>query len=176
MKRKLLLHTCCGPCFLGTYENLKASDFEITNYFHNPNIWPEEEYQRRKENLKKVTAEIGSEFIEGEYLPGEHAVAIRGLESEFPGRCLECYRIRLEKTAQYAKENGYDFFSTTLLVSPYQQHEALKEIGEKIGKQIGVPFCYQDFRPGYRAGQTKAKELEIYRQKYCGCKYSKEYK
>lgn len=161
---------------MGTYENLKGSDLEITNYFYNPNIWPEEEYQKRKENLKKVTTELGSEFIEGEYLPREHAQAVRGLESEFPRRCLECYRIRLEKTAQYAKQNGYDFFSTTLLVSPYQQHEVLKEVGEEIGKRIGVTFYYQDFRPGYRAGQTKAKELEIYRQKYCGCKYSKEYK
>jgi predicted adenine nucleotide alpha hydrolase (AANH) superfamily ATPase len=172
--KKLLLHTCCGPCFLGTWEDLKVSDFEVTNYFYNPNIQPKEEFGKRLENLKiALEGKIGDIIVE-EYDAEEHLQAIKGQEREFPARCINCYRLRLEKTAQKAKELGFDAFSTTLLVSPYQQHETLKNIGHEVGKHFGVDFYYKDWRPYFREGQQAAKEMEIYRQKYCGCIYSQE--
>lgn len=176
MKAKLLLHTCCGPCFLGVWEGLKEDDISVTNFFYNPNIWPEAEYEKRKKNLKKVTRQKGTKFLEGEYQSADHAKAIAGRESDFPGRCEYCYRLRLSETARQAKEGGYDLFSTTLLVSPYQQHDELKKIGQEMAEKYDVVFYYQDFRPFYREGQNMAKDAEIYRQKYCGCLYSKDYK
>jgi epoxyqueuosine reductase len=174
--KKLLLHSCCGPCFLGTFEGLKDKDFEITNYFYNPNIQPGEEWEERKENLRLAAQGKSKELIIEDYHPEEHAAIIKGEESDFPKRCLDCYRLRLDKTAQYASGNGYDLFSTTLLVSPYQQHEVLKNIGQELADKYGVEFYYQDFRNFYRVGQAKAKEGDLYRQKYCGCLYSKKYK
>jgi predicted adenine nucleotide alpha hydrolase (AANH) superfamily ATPase len=169
---KLLLHTCCGPCFLGVWEDLQDKNLEITNYYYNPNIYPENEYKKRLENLKIATCGKTNGVIEAEYKPAEHAKMVVGHENDFPGRCVHCYRLRLEKTAKFAKENGFDAFSTTLLVSPYQQHEVLKQTGEELAKQFGVKFYYKDFRPYYRPGQEMAKIIPIYRQKYCGCKYS----
>jgi epoxyqueuosine reductase len=173
---KILLHTCCGPCFLGSFEGLKDEGLEITNFFYNPNIWPEEEYLKRKEYLLNVTKKTKTSFIEGDYKPEEHAQAIKGEESEFPKRCLDCYQLRLKKTAQKAKDDGFDIFSTTLLISPYQQHDDLRRIGEEVAQETGVTFFYKDLRPYFKEGQELAKNSDIYRQKYCGCKYSKEYK
>jgi len=169
---KLLLHTCCGPCFLGVWEELGTRDVEVTNYFYNPNIYPEEEYERRLEGLRIAAKDKTLVVIGGEYEPEKHAEAIRDHENEFPGRCLHCYRLRLEKAAAYARDHGFDAFSTTLLVSPYQQHEVLKSIGEEVGEKYGVDFYYTDWRPYFRKGQDEAKFIPIYRQKYCGCKYS----
>lgn len=170
--KKILLHTCCGPCFLGVFEGIKDKDFEITNFFYNPNIYPKEEYQKRKENLSKVVGEKGTEFLEGEYDPDEYDKSVSGLELAFPKRCESCYKLRLEKTAEVAKQNGFDLFSTTLLVSPYQQHAKLREIGEELALKYNIEFYYQDFRLHFREGQNLARDHEIYRQKYCGCKYS----
>ena len=167
----LLLHTCCGPCFLGVWEDLGQKEIEVTNYFFNPNIYPEAEYKERLRSLK-IAAKNRSAVIEGPYEPAKHDAAILGKESDFPGRCLGCYRLRMEETATYARENGYDAFSTTLLVSPYQQHDDLKKICEEVSNQTGITFYYSDWRPHFRTGQNMARELDIYRQKYCGCKYS----
>lgn len=170
---KLLLHTCCGPCFLGVWEDLSQKpDIEVTNFFYNPNIWPEEECEKRKQNLRKVSKIAGTQLIEGEYSPEVHAQAIAGKEDNFPGRCLECYKIRLEKTASYAKKSGFDAFSTTLLVSPYQDYDALLRIGNELAEVYGFNFYSADWRPFFREGQKIAQENNIYRQKYCGCKYS----
>jgi predicted adenine nucleotide alpha hydrolase (AANH) superfamily ATPase len=173
VKTKLLLHTCCGPCFLGVWEDLSTvQGISVTNYYYNPNIQPDDEYYKRLENLRFAAKGKTKLVIEDEYIPQEHLNAIKGLENEFPQRCLECYRIRLEKTAKFAKENNYDFFSTTLLVSPYQDHDSLKNLGHKVGVQYGVDFYYVDWRPYFREGQNTAKQMDIYRQKYCGCVYS----
>jgi len=169
---KLLLHTCCGPCFLGVWEDLKTRDLEITSYYYNPNIYPEAEHNKRLENLRIAASGKTKEVIAATYEPEKHAQAILGKENDFPGRCPECYRLRLMTTAKYASEHDYDAFSTTLLVSPYQNHGALKEIGEDIGKEFNVKFYYFDWRPYFRKGQDEAKFIPIYRQKYCGCKYS----
>jgi predicted adenine nucleotide alpha hydrolase (AANH) superfamily ATPase len=162
---KLLLHTCCGPCFLGVWEDLKTKDIQVTNYFYNPNIFPEVEQKLRLENLRIVTGNVGSELIVNNV---DFEVVKTG------GVCLKCYRLRLEETAAYATEYGFDTYSTTLLVSPYQQHEALRAIGEEVGAQYGVSFYYVDWRPYFREGQSEAKKSQLYRQKYCGCQYSLE--
>lgn len=174
--KKLLLHTCCGPCFLGTWEQLKTSGLLVTNYYYNPNIYPKEEYEKRLENLLITAKNKSQEVITGEYQQDDYFRVVKGLEKEFPKRCLKCYGLRLLKTAQRAKKDNYEYFSTTLLVSPYQRHEELKEIGKKIAKEVGVEFYYKDWRPYYQEGQNIAKSAEIYRQKYCGCLFSKEYR
>jgi len=169
---KLLLHTCCGPCFLGVWDDLSQKDFEVTNFFYNPNIWPEEEYEKRKTNLQEVAKNTGTRIIFGDYDPEKHARAILGKENQFPERCLGCYRLRLEETAKYAKRNGYSAFSTTLLVSPYQNYEALTIISKELSDKYQINFYEADWRPLFREGQALAKNKNIYRQKYCGCKYS----
>lgn len=173
---KLLLHTCCGPCFLGVWEDLKTSDFEVTNYFYNPNIQPDAEYKLRLENLKKAIEEKTTGLIIEEYDKDEHLEAIKGHENDFPERCIYCYLLRLNQTVKKAKELGFDAFSTTLLVSPYQKHEELAMIGKQIGEKYGIQFYYYDWRPFFRDGQNKARELDLYRQKYCGCIFSKNNK
>ncbi len=170
---KLLLHTCCAPCSVYCIDTLRKENIEPTLYWYNPNIHPYMEYKARRDCLKDYTLSIGVEAIfEEEY----------GLDTfcENVIHCLEdrcktyCYLVRLEQTARYAKAHGFDTISTTLLISPYQNHEALKEIGERIAKQYGLSFLYRDFRVGFREGQTKARELGLYIQKYCGCIFSEE--
>jgi hypothetical protein len=170
---KLLLHTCCGPCFLGTWEDIR-NKFDVTNLFYNPNIQPEVEYWKRLDGLKLVADGKSKEVVVLDYRPGEHRSAILGLEKRFPERCINCYALRLTKTAKEAKKLGFDLFSTTLLISPYQQHETLKNLGEKIACEVGVEFYYTDWRPLFREGQSLAKEKGIYRQRYCGCSLSEE--
>ena len=167
---KLLLHTCCGPCFLGVWEDLGTKEIDVTNYFYNPNIYPEEEYKKRLENLKIVAKDKTSGVIASEYDPESYDRMVTKNDNEV--RCLGCYRLRLEKTAEYARNNSYDAFSTTLLVSPYQKHEELRRIGEEVALKFGLKFYYTDWRPYFRSGQDEAKIIPIYRQKYCGCKYS----
>jgi predicted adenine nucleotide alpha hydrolase (AANH) superfamily ATPase len=169
----MLLHTCCGPCFLGTWEDLKSSDFDVVNYFYNPNIHPEKEHDLRLENMKKAAYGRSKDIIVENYEPKKHREAIKGFEDKFPERCIYCYVLRLNQTAKKAKDEGFDLFSTTLLVSPYQQHEELIRLGNTIGNKYGVEFFYKDWRLFFRAGQSIAKENDIYRQKYCGCIYSK---
>lgn len=171
---KLLLHTCCGPCFLGVWEDLKTLNIEVTNYFYNPNIQPEEEHALRLENLKKASLGRSKEVVEEYYDPGEHLKAISNHENEFPARCINCYKLRLEQAAKRAKADDYDAFSTTLLISPYQQHEELKKIGQEISRHYGVEFFYRDWRPFFREGQNAAKYMSLHRQRYCGCIFSKK--
>lgn len=168
----MLLHTCCGPCFLGVWQDLQIADFEVTNYFYNPNIQPESEYKLRLENLKKAAGGKTKGIIEENYNAAEHLDAIKGHENEFSERCIYCYILRLNQTAKKAKELGFDAFSTTLLISPYQKHEELALVGRKIGEKYGVEFYYRDWRPYFREGQNVAREMELYRQKYCGCIFS----
>lgn len=170
---KLLLHTCCAPCSVYCIEELRTEKIEPTVYWYNPNIHPYKEYEARRECLKEYTKLINIQAIfEEEYGLKEFC---KNTISDLGNRCSNyCYRVRLEQTAKYAKENGYDSFSTTLLVSPYQKHEILKQIGEEIAKKYGIDFVYRDFRIGFREGQNKARELGLYMQKYCGCIFSEE--
>ena len=154
---KLLLHTCCAPCSVYCIDELRSENIEPTVYWFNPNIHPYMEYKARRDCLKEYTKSIGVNAIFEENY---------GLK--------EFCKVRLEQTAKFAKENGYDSFSTTLLVSPYQNHEALRQVGEELAEKYGLKFVYRDFRVGFREGQTKARELGLYMQKYCGCVFSEE--
>lgn len=170
---KLLLHTCCAPCSVYCIDTLREEGIEPTVYWFNPNIHPYMEYKARRDCLKEYTESIGIEaiFEENYGLRDFCKRVVDNLES----RCQDyCYPVRFEQTAKYAKENGYDSFSTTLLISPYQNHEALIRIGEEMAKKYGVKFLYRDFRVGFRQGQAKARELGLYMQKYCGCVFSEE--
>jgi hypothetical protein len=159
---------------LGVWEDLKSSNFEVTNYFYNPNIWPTEEHDKRKENLLQVVAELGTKIIEEKYEPQEYQRAVRGVEEEPSERCLRCYELRLQKTAERAKRDNFEYFSTTLMVSPYQNREALLSLGRRVGASVGVNFYEADWRGNFRKGQAIARDLNIYRQKYCGCSYSRK--
>ena len=170
---KLLLHTCCAPCSVYCIETLRNEEIEPTVYWYNPNIHPYKEYEARRDCLKEYTKSIGVQAIfEDNYGLKEFC---KNVISDLENRCVNyCYKVRLEQTAKYAKENGYDSFSTTLLVSPYQNHDALKKLGEKLAKKYGIEFVYRDFRVGFREGQRKARELGLYMQKYCGCIFSEQ--
>ena len=164
---KLLLHTCCAPCSVYCIKSLRKEGIEPVVYWFNPNIHPYIEYKTRRDTLKEYTKSIGINAIFDENY-GLREFCKNVVDD------LDCYRVRLEQTAKYAKENGYDTFSTTLLISPYQNHEALKKIGEEMAEKYGLTFLYRDFRPGFKEGQTEARELGLYMQKYCGCVFSEE--
>lgn len=170
---KLLLHTCCAPCSVYCIEKLRSEEIEPTVYWYNPNIHPYMEYKARRDCLKEYTKSINVEAIFHEdYGLDEFC---KNVVCDLKNRCINyCYRVRLEETVKYAKENGYDAFSTTLLVSIYQNHDAIKQIAEELAQKYNIEFVYRDFREGFREGQAKARELGLYMQKYCGCIFSEE--
>lgn len=168
---KVLLHTCCSVCALYPVEDLKGRDYEVTLFWYNPNIHPYTEYQLRLNSLRKLQELWNLNIIyEDEYV--EFYKFLRLVSGKERNRCEICYRLRLQRTAERALSLGFDFFSTTLLVSPYQKFDKIVEIGCEIGNKRGISFLCQDFREGFRKAQNLAKELELYRQKYCGCIYS----
>ncbi len=170
---KLLLHTCCAPCSVYCIDSLREEGIEPTVYWYNPNIHPYMEYKARRDCLKEYTKNINVQAIfEENYGLDEFCKNVIG---DLENRCSNyCYRVRLEQTAKYAKENGYDSFSTTLLVSPYQKHDVIIKVAEEMAIKYNVKFLYRDFRIGFREGQNKARELGLYMQKYCGCVFSEE--
>ena len=169
---KLLLHTCCAPCSVYCVDSLRAEGIEPAGFWFNPNIHPYQEYRARREALREYTASIGQELI----LHGEYGLRpfVRAVAGDIEGRCGYCYTCRLEETARYAADHGFAAFSTTLLVSPYQDHDAIAAAARRMADRYGVAFLYRDFRPGFRQGQAKARELGLYMQKYCGCVFSEE--
>lgn len=169
----LLLHTCCAPCSVYCIDSLRKEGIEPVSYWYNPNIHPYIEYKTRRDTLKEYSQmENFKLIIEEDYGLDEFC---KNVSNDLKNRCKNyCYPVRLEQTAKFARENGFDAFSTTLLVSPYQQHDAIKEIAEQMAKKYGVEFVYRDFRVGFREGQAKARELGLYMQKYCGCVFSEE--
>ena len=170
---KLLMHTCCAPCSVYCIDELKSEGIDPTLYWYNPNIHPYMEYKSRRDCLKEYAESINVKTIfEEEYGLDEFCKNVIG---DLQNRCVNyCYKVRIEQTAKYAKENGYDTITTTLLVSPYQKHEELAKICEEIANKYGLNFLYRDFRIGFREGQAKARELGLYMQKYCGCIFSEE--
>ncbi len=168
---KLLMHTCCAPCSVYCIGSLRKENIEPTLYWYNPNIHPYIEYKARRDTLKEYAKSINVEAIfNDEYGLDEFC---RNVIGDLKNRCSNyCYKVRLEQTVKYAKENGYDTFTTTLFVSPYQKHEEIKRICENLAKKYDIKFLYRDFRVGFREGQAKARELGLYMQKYCGCIFS----
>lgn len=178
-KPKLLLHSCCGPCssYVLSYLN---NYFDITVYYYNPNIDKEEEYQKRlKEQIRLINEMFDSKIkvIDGIYNPLEYYEKVKGHEKDKEGgeRCHICYKLRLEKCAKYALDNGFDYFTTTLSVSPYKNAKVLNEIGKSLEEKYNIKYLYADFKKkdGYKKSIMYSKEYNLYRQDYCGCKFSK---
>lgn len=170
---KLLMHTCCAPCSVYCIDYLRKEGIEPVSYWFNPNIHPYIEYKTRRDTLIQYAEMINLELIIDEnYGLREFC---KEVINDLDNRCVEyCYRVRIEQTAKYAKENGFDCFTSTLFVSPYQKHEELKKVCEEMSEKYDIKFLYRDFRPGFREGQNKARELGLYMQKYCGCVFSEE--
>ena len=168
----LLLHICCAPCSIMCVQTLRDEGIEPVGYWDNPNIHPYTEYRQRRNTLMEYAQSIGLTVD----FAGEYGLRpfVQEVAQDIDGRCVKCYRWRMGSAARYAAQNGYSHFSSTLLISPYQNHELLKEAGEAAAREYGVEFLYRDFRPYFREGQDKARELGLYMQKYCGCIFSEE--
>ena len=167
-----LLHICCAPCSIMCIDSLRGEGIEPVGYWFNPNIHPKKEYKNRKNTLVEYARSIDLRLIlEGDYGLREFLMATY---PDFDHRCAYCYESRLFAAAKYAAEHGFSSFSTTLLISPYQNHELLRQTGERAAEQYVVSFLYRDFRPYFKEGQQRAREMELYMQKYCGCIFSEE--
>ena len=157
---KLLIHTFCAPCSIYCIETLRNEGIEPTLYWYNPNIHPYKEYEARRDTLKEYSKMININAIFEEDYGLKNFC--KNVIDDLDNRCSNyCYKVRLEQTAKYAKEHGYDAITTTLFVSPYQKHEAIKKIASEIAKKYDLEFVYRDFRVGFREGQAKARELRI---------------
>ena len=169
---KMLMHTCCAPCSVSCVEQLRSEGIEPTAYWFNPNIHPYQEYKARRDALIEYSKSIRMELIVQE----DYGLRsfVRAVATDIDHRCEKCYEMRLEQAARFAAENGFDSFTSTLFVSPYQQHDRMAQIADQAGHKWGVEFLYRDFCPGFRAGQQRARELGLYMQKYCGCIFSEE--
>ena len=179
----LLLHSCCAPCSSYVLEYL-SNYFKITVFYYNPNISPEEEYIKRKEEQKRFIKNLKTkykvEYIEDSYDNDKFLEISKGLERDIEGgnRCFKCYNLRLEKTARLAKEKRFDYFATTLTVSPYKNSNKLNEIGESLQDKYNVKYLFSDFKKknGYKRSIELSREYNLYRQDYCGCEFSKQNK
>lgn len=176
----LFLHSCCAPCSSYVLEYL-SQYFEITVFFYNPNIFPREEYRKRVEEMRRLIVEMKFshpvKLTEGRYDPQEFFAMAKGLEQIPEGgeRCFKCYRLRMEEAARLAKEGGYDYFTTTLSISPLKNAVKINEIGEDLEKQYQVTHLPSDFKKknGYKRSIELSHEHNLYRQNYCGCVYSR---
>jgi len=178
---KLLLHACCAPCSSYVLEYL-SNYFEITVYYYNPNIHPETEYSRRINELKNFIKEYKTKnkvyLVEENYDPKEYFNQIKGLEDlgERSKRCYNCYKFRMEKAVEYSKNNSFDYFTTTLSISPYKNSDWINEIGSMLENKYNIKYLYADFKKknGYKRSLELSKEYGLYRQDYCGCVYSRQ--
>ncbi len=169
---KILLHICCANCAIYPVEVLRKQGKEVVGFFFNPNIHPYQEYQKRLESLRRYAEEAGLEMIyRDEYLLEDF---LKHVSQDPERRCSYCYSLRLEATARVARERGFDQFSTTLLQSTHQNHSLIQETGDRMAREFGVPFYYEDFRPGWLRGVEVSKKMGLYRQQYCGCIYSEK--
>ena len=178
--KKLLLHSCCAPCSSYVLEYL-SKYFKITVFYYNPNISIKEEFEKRLKEQVRLINEMDTvnkiDIIEGKYENDKYEETIKGLENEKEGgnRCFKCYRLRMEETAKLAKKLNYDYFTTTLSISPYKNAAKLNEIGEDLEKEYNIKYLYSDFKKknGYKRSIELSKIYKLYRQNYCGCIYSK---
>ena len=174
---KLLLHACCAPCSSATLERLSAH-FDLTILYYNPNIYPPEEYHRREAELERFVEQAGYHYpvVELPYDPQEFYTAVQGLENEPErgGRCTVCYRLRMRRAAQYAKEHGFDWFTTTLSISPHKDAARINQIGQELEAEFGIRHLPSDFKKqnGYLRSLQLSEEYGLYRQDYCGCEFS----
>jgi predicted adenine nucleotide alpha hydrolase (AANH) superfamily ATPase len=169
---KTLLHICCAPCANQCVEVLRTDGVELAGFWYNPNIHPFTEYRARRNCLREYAASIALPLVERD----DYALRpfVRAVAGDIARRCIKCYEMRLFETARQAKELGFDSFTSSLFISPYQNHELMRQTAERAAAEYGVSFLYRDFRPYFKAGQEKARELGFYMQKYCGCVFSEE--
>ncbi len=169
---KTLLHICCAPCANQCIEVLRGDKLEVAGFWFNPNIHPFTEYRARRNCLREYAAAIDLPLLEQD----DYGLRpfVRAVAENIDGRCNVCYEMRLFEAARQAKEGGFDSFTSSLFISPYQNHELMRETAERAASQYGVEFLYRDFRPYFKAGQEKARELNMYIQKYCGCVFSEQ--
>ena len=179
-KPSLLLHSCCAPCSSYVLEYL-APYFNICDFYYNPNISPKQEYEDRKDELMRLISEMGLStevsFLEGAYQPEDFFAMAKGMEDLPEGgeRCFKCYEMRLRESAKIAKEQGAEYFATTLTISPLKNAQKLNEIGERLAEEYGVKYLPSDFKKknGYKRSVELSTQYELYRQNYCGCVFSK---
>ncbi len=181
-KQKILLHSCCAPCSTAVIERLK-DEFEIVIFYYNPNIYPEEEYLKRKaeeikyiKHLNETDKSVQISMLDSDYESDKFYSSVKGYENEREGgaRCALCFKLRLEETARKAYQLGFDVFGTTLTVSPHKNAELINSIGLSIEKELGVKFLVSNFKKqnGYKRSIELSKENNIYRQNYCGCEFA----
>ena len=169
---RVLLHSCCAPCSVYCIDALRSEGIEPTSLWFNPNIHPYQEYKARRDTLLAYGERVGVTVrVLEDYGLREF---VRSVAADIDHRCAHCYALRLGTAAKYAAAHGFEAFTSSLLIAPEQDHELLKTVGERMGELYGVAFLYRDFRPGFREGQNKARELGLYMQKYCGCIFSEE--
>lgn len=175
---KLLVHICCGPCAVYPLKKNLEGKMDIWGFFYNHNIHPYTEYQKRLQAVKILADKMNirmiyrDEYNLEEFLRNTVGTDFKSVPKN--ARCGYCYSSRLDATAKAAKENNFDYFSSSLLYSKYQDHELIRGIGKGIGEKFGVPFYYDDFRIGWKEGIKESKEMGLYRQQYCGCIFSEK--
>ena len=169
---KVLLHTCCAPCAIYPVKTLRAEGLDVMGFFYRYNIHPYSECLKRQETLQFYADQIDLRVIFQEGYDLEKF--IQNVVYREKDRCNYCYHDRLRSTALLAKRGKFDYFSSTLLYSKYQKHDIIKSMGDSIGKSLGIPFLYEDFRTGWKEGIEASKNLDLYRQQYCGCVYSEK--
>ena len=169
---KTLLHICCAPCANQCIASLREEGAQVTGFWFNPNIHPFTEYRARRNCLREYAQSIDLPLIEDD----RYALRpfIREVSEDIANRCQKCYEIRLFETAKVAKEQGFDNFTSSLFISPYQNHQLMVDTALRAQDAYGIEFLYRDFRELFRPGQEKARELGFYMQKYCGCVFSEE--
>lgn len=169
---KIMLHSCCGPCTTYSLEHLRQQGHEVKGIFFNPNIHPYTEFRRRLEAFAGFCAQAGHEAqIVDEYGLRQFLAAVAG---DIDARCAVCYEMRLRRAAQHAVQEGCDAFTTTLTISPYQNHDLIRAVGGKVADDCGIEFKYFDSRQGYRDSIEMSRRMNLYRQPYCGCIFSEE--
>lgn len=169
---KLFLHCCCGPCAMGSLPQLIQAGYEPFGWYWNPNIHPYQEHKARRLSFVQLFESQGLPYeASADYPLEEWLAAVAGQPQD---RCGHCYRSRLQAAARRGAELGFSAYSTTLLISPYQNHQLLRDLGEEYGSVYGLNFTYLDLRPGFRQGLQQAREAGLYMQKYCGCIYSEK--
>ncbi len=177
-QKKILVHTCCAPCSGYCFEKLVNDGYEIAGYFYNPNIHPEPEYKKRLGELARYSEQMNFQVLIEEEPPELWFDAIKGLEQEKEGgkRCEACFKVRLEKTALFAKKNGFDGFTTVLTISPHKNSAVINQIGKKIAKKYEIGFLEENFKKhdGFKKSLELSDKYGFYRQNYCGCVYSKK--
>lgn len=177
-KKKILLHACCAPCLTYSAQKLCTDGYKPVVYFYNPNIQPFEEYNKRRDEIQRFCEQNDYELFIEESADEESfwLEEVKGMENEPEGgqRCAACFEFRLKKTAQYAKEQGFDLFTTTLTISPHKNSKVIFDIGEKIAKEHGIDFLCENFKKndGFKKSLDLSKQYNLFRQNYCGCAFS----